>query len=206
MANLVFRLSTKVDKISGKAEILARFYHGKKNIFRGKTSIYVLPEYWDAEKQTVKVPNSRFNAGGIASYEDIRMIKDLSEIKADLESLSKEVLEAFLADGGGKVEHPIDWLDSFLQERMMEREKAKRKEIKKKKEKAEADANPKTTKRGSVSRQEQFFDTFRYFISIQKVSVSRIRQYHVIERALTRFAIYNRQEVSFETFSADLIR
>lgn len=201
MANLVYRLSTKVDKISGKAEILSRFYHGKKNIFRGKTGIYVLPEYWDAEKQTVKVPNSRFN-----SPEKEQMIKDLSEIKADLESLSKEVLEAFLEDGGGKVEHPIDWLDSFLNERIMRKEKAKKNEVQTRKEGVREDTNPRTTKRESNSRQEHFFATFRYFISIQKVSVSRIRQYHVIERALTRFGIYNRQEVSFETFSSDLIR
>ena len=60
MANIVYKLSTKEDKITGKREIHVRFYHGKFDV-RAKTNLYVQPEYWDAEKQTVKIPNTRSN-------------------------------------------------------------------------------------------------------------------------------------------------
>lgn len=54
--------------------------------------------------------------------------------------------------------------------------------------------------------QKEFFDTFEHFVSIQKISISRIRHYNVIIRALKRFAIYSAQEVSFTTLSSDLLR
>lgn len=199
MANIKYRLSSKADKISGKVEILARFYHGKKNIFRGKTCIFVLPEYWDDEKQTVKVPNSRFN-----TPEKTRLIKELSEIKADMESMTHEILDAFLMEGGGKVVLPIDWLESFFQNRMAERKSALKKETIRKAEQEEPEL--KADRGGSSERQDAFFETFRHFISVQKVSVSMIRQYEVIARALKRFALYNNIEVSFESFSSDMLR
>lgn len=188
MANVVFKLSTKTDKISGKREIHVRFYHGKFD-FRAKTNKYILPEYWDADKQTVKIPNTRFN-----TPEKEQLIKELSQLKADLEALAKNIRETFIADGGGKVELPISWLSDFITKEISERVVGK---------------TEKESLRGEKNvelRQEYFFDIFRHFIDVQRVSVSRIRQYHVIERALTRFAIYNNQEVSFDTFTADLLR
>ncbi len=56
------------------------------------------------------------------------------------------------------------------------------------------------------NQQKEFFDTFEHFVSIQKISLSRIRHYNVIIRALKRFAIYSAQEVSFATLSSDLLR
>lgn len=191
------KLSTKVDKISGKKEIHVRFYHGKLDV-RAKTNLFILPEYWSPEKQTVKIPNTRFN-----TPEKQQLIRELSELKSGLESLAKDIRDAFIADGGGKTELPISWLSDYMDKRIKTQQKAQQKEAKQKKREVTAST---ITKRGSSNRQEAFFEAFRYFISIQKVSVSRIRQYHVIERALTRFAIYNHQEVSFETFNADLIR
>lgn len=198
MANIVFRLSTKADKITGKVEILARFYHGKKNIFRAKTNLFLQPEYWNEKLQTVKIPNTRFN-----TPEKLQLIKDLSEIKSELDSISKDVLDAFIAEGGSKVERPIGWLEDFLANRRKAQEKEKRKETKQKKVKP---TETRISKNVSNQRQESFFETFDYFISIQKVSVSRIRRLYVVKRALLRYALYNREEVSFETFSGDLIR
>ena len=88
MANIVYKLSTKEDKITGKREIHVRFYHGKFDV-RAKTNLYVQPEYWDAAKQTVKIPNTRSN-----TPEKQQLIIQLSTLKADLESLSNDNNEA----------------------------------------------------------------------------------------------------------------
>lgn len=195
MANLNYRLSSKIDKISGKAEILARFWHGKNNIFRAKTNMFVLPKYWDEKKQTIIIPSTRFN-----TPEKQQLILELSEMKADLESMSKNILDAFIADGGGKVDLPSDWLSSLFQERHANKIKKQRKTS------GTSDKQEPKDRRSKKRKQDSFFEAFSYFISIQKVSVSRIRQYHVIERALTRFSIYNKREVSFSAFTVDLIR
>ena len=187
MANIVYKLSTKEDKITGKREIHVRFYHGKFDV-RAKTNLYVQPEYWDAEKQTVKIPNTRSN-----TPEKQQLIMQLSTLKANLEALSKDIREAFIADGGGKRVLSVDWLTDFIINRTFGPEATAAQE---EEEKEEEKNNP----------QKEFFDTFEHFVSIQKISISRIRHYNVIIRALKRFAIYSAQEVSFATLSSDMLR
>ena len=184
MANIVYKLSTKEDKITGKREIHVRFYHGRFDV-RAKTNLYVQSEYWDVDKQTVKIPNTRSN-----TPEKQQLIIQLSTLKANLESLSNEILEAFIADGGGKKELPADWLSKFIDNRNFGPETTSVQEEDEKKH----------------DPQKEFFDTFEHFVSIQKISISRIRHYNVIIRALKRFAIYSAQEVSFATLSSDLLR
>ena len=187
MANIVYKLSTKEDKITGKREIHVRFYHGKFDV-RAKTNLYVQPEYWDAEKQTVKIPNTRSN-----TPEKQQLIMQLSTLKANLEALSKDIREAFIADGGGKRVLSVDWLTDFIINRTFGPETTAARE---EEEKEEDKNNP----------QKEFFDTFEHFVSIQKISLSRVRHYNVIIRALKRFAIYGAQEVSFATLSSDMLR
>ena len=186
MANIVYKLSTKRDKITGKHEIYVRFYHGRFDV-RAKTNLYVQPEYWDPDKQTVKIPNTRSNTS-----EKQQLIIQLSTLKANLESLSNDILEAFMADGGGKKDLPTDWLSKFINNRNFGPEAVVTQE--------EASIEEKN------DPQKEFFDTFEHFVSIQKISVSRIRHYNVIIRALKRFAIYSAQEVSFATLSSDILR
>ena len=187
MAKIVYKLSTKEKGISAKKEIHVRFYHGKFDV-RAKTNLYVQPEYWDADKQTVKIPNTRSN-----TPEKQQLIIQLSTLKADLESLSNDILEAFIADGGGKKELPADWLSKFIDNRNFGPETTT---VPEEEEKVEEKHDP----------QKEFFDTFEHFVSIQKISISRVRHYNVIIRALKRFAIYSAQEVSFATLSSDLLR
>lgn len=188
MANIVYKLSTKEDKITGKREIHVRFYHGKFDV-RAKTNLYVQPEYWDAAKQTVKIPNTRSN-----TPEKQQLIMKLSALKADLESLSNDIREAYIADGGGKRDLPTEWLSDFIASRILAQERIV------------AQMEEEETVEEKDDSQKEFFDTFEHFVSIQKISISRIRHYNVIIRALKRFAIYSAQEVSFATLSSDMLR
>ena len=97
-----------------------------------------------------------------------------------------------MADGGGKKDLPTDWLSKFIDNRNFGPEAVVTLE--------EASIEEKN------DPQKEFFDTFEHFVSIQKISVSRIRHYNVIIRALKRFAIYSAQEVSFATLSSDMLR
>ena len=188
MANIVYKLSTKEDKITGKREIHVRFYHGKFDV-RAKTNLYVQPEYWDAAKQTVKIPNTRSH-----TPEKQQLIMKLSALKADLESLSNDIREAYIADGGGKRDLPTEWLSDFIASRILAQERIV------------AQMEEEETAEEKDDSQKEFFDTFEHFVSIQKISISRIRHYNVIIRALKRFAIYSAQEVSFATLSSDMLR
>ena len=161
MAKIVYKLSTREKGISAKKEIHVRFYHGKFDV-RAKTNLYVQPEYWDAEKQTVKIPNPRSN-----TPEKQQLIIQLSTLKADLEALSNDILEAFIADGGGKKDLPSDWLSKFIDNRNFGPDTVP---VQEEDVPAEEKHDP----------QKEFFDTFEHFVSIQKISISRIRHYNVI--------------------------
>ena len=61
MANVVYKLSAKVDKVTRKSEIHIRFYAGRGLDYRAKTNLYVQKEYWNEKAGAVKIPTTRFN-------------------------------------------------------------------------------------------------------------------------------------------------
>jgi len=186
MANIIYRLSAKIDKISGKSEILVRFFAGRGFDYRGGTNLFVQKEYWDKKKGKIRIPTTRSN-----TIEKRALINSLAELDTELANLALEIREAFMFAGDEKTSS--DWLSNYLQARKAQMIEA-RKEKESKPVKDEEDGT------------EQFFQTFEHFVSIQKISLSRIRHYNVIIRALKRFAIYNTQEVSFKTLSPDMLR
>lgn len=91
MANVVYKLSAKVDKVTGKSEIHVRFYVGRGLDYRAKTNLYVQKEYWNEKAGTVKIPTRRSN-----TLEKQELIKRLSERSTDLATLSKDIREHLL--------------------------------------------------------------------------------------------------------------
>lgn len=187
MANIIYRLSSKVDKISNKSEILVRFFAGRGFDYRAKTNLYILKEYWDDTKGKVKIPTTRSN-----TLEKQSLIKSLSNLDAELAFLSKDIRDAFFAAGDEK--HSPDWLSSYLHTRAFEKAESHKKETAK-------DLEPE-----KEDKMESFFNTFEYFVSIQKLSVYRIRHYKVIIRALKRFAIFNAEDLNFDSLTSDTLR
>ena len=108
MATLNYRLSAKADKITGRCEVLATFYHG--NFYqRAKTNIFVLSEYWDDKKQRNISPRFR-----IMTEENKALAKELSDGNAKLEELANFIRNSFIEAGAGKVELPGKWLADLV--------------------------------------------------------------------------------------------
>lgn len=190
MATIEYSLSSKKDKTTGKQEILVRFFHGRFNQ-RGKTNLYGHSDDWDQDRQRFVIPKVR-----MMTEEKRKEIQELQNLNSELDAISRYLLDAFVAAGSGKVPLPNKWVADKLLERTVESLDIPTVEDAKEDESAEEKNNP----------QKEFFDTFEHFVSIQKISISRIRHYNVIIRALKRFAIYSAQEVSFATLSSDLLR
>lgn len=123
-------------------------------------------------------------------------IQELQNLNSELDAISRYLLDAFVAAGSGMVPLPNKWVADKLLERTVESLDLPTVEDAKEDESAEE----------KNDLQKEFFDAFEHFVSIQKISISRIRHYNVIIRALKRFAIYSAQEVSFATLSSDLLR
>lgn len=190
MATIEYSLSSKKDKTTGKQEILVRFFHGRFNQ-RGKTNLYGHSDDWDQDRQRFVIPKVR-----MMTEEKRKEIQELQNLNSELDAISRFLLDAFVAAGSGKVPLPNKWVADKLLDRTIEELDIPAAE--------ENDEDvPEEEKR---NLQKEFFDTFEHFVSIQKISISRIRHYNVIIRALKRFAIYSAQEVSFTTLSSDLLR
>ena len=65
MAQIEIRLSQKVNKLTGKAEILLRLHQGKKYDLYAKTGIFILPRYFEYNEleELFKVPDTNTSLG-----------------------------------------------------------------------------------------------------------------------------------------------
>ena len=69
MAQIELRISSKIQKVTGKSEIMIRFFQGTSFDLYAKSEVYVSPEYFEyyinrekTEKAGVKVPGNTITA------------------------------------------------------------------------------------------------------------------------------------------------
>ena len=155
MATIVYTLSSKKDKPTGKQEILMRFFHGRLNQ-RAKTNLFTSAEYWDEKGQCNRIPKIRF-----MSEEKAALVKSLQQVNKDLEDISTFIQEEFIKAGAGKVELADKWLSTKLLDRIK---------------------IPKGERKGSVDNTT--ISTLAHFIKVHDISESQKRQYKVLWRAL----------------------
>ncbi len=96
MAKINYSLSTKVDKVTGKAEVYIRFIGGRGLVFRGKTGLMANPK--------------RFNDGLIIIPRiETQEQKDLVKLQKRLSELSNYIIDAFT--NADKTTIQGDWLE-----------------------------------------------------------------------------------------------
>ena len=108
MATIKFRLSTKADKTTGQCEVLARFFHGRMDLY-GKTNIFVDPERWNPKTERVTVPKFR-----VMSPENQRIQTELANTNTRLDLVKEYITNQFNEAGAGKVQLPNTWLADIL--------------------------------------------------------------------------------------------
>ncbi len=108
MATIKFSLSKKVESISGKTEVLVRFFHGKIDQ-RAKTNIFVIPSYWKADKECNMIPRLR-----VMDKDSKQLLSDLNGQNTQLSDLKERIQESFMKYGAGKMTLPSGWLQSII--------------------------------------------------------------------------------------------
>lgn len=179
MATIVYSLSTKRGKISGRHEILMRFFHGRINQ-RAKTNIFTFEEYWDAKRQCNIIPKFR-----VASPDKLELVQQLQQQNKELEDISTFIQNAFIKDGAGKVPLPDKWLSSKLLERL---------EV------------PAPESEDLLSKPKPTIDLLEQFIKVHHISPTQQRQYKVLRRALQRFSLYTGTSIELDDLTSDTLR
>lgn len=109
MATTKFRLSSKTDKVTGKAEVLVRFYHGRIIDQYTRTNIFVPADAWNDKAERLTIPKPR-----VMTAEAKATISELAALNAELEALKMHIEESFLGAGAGKVAFADTWLEDLV--------------------------------------------------------------------------------------------
>lgn len=179
MATIYLRLSTKSDKATSQHEILIRFKHGAF-AQRAKTNIFIQPEYWNEDGQSITIPQWR-----LMTDERKRLIEELTEKSNKLNELTNHIQTSFQETDKNNVGK--DWLKNTINDYNFPKEEEQNQQ---------------------EEPQESFFDVYENYIDTHKFSDHRRRQNRVIWRTLKRFELYKykKHPFTFETITADVLR
>lgn len=176
MASIYLRLSSKTDKATSQHEILIRFKHGAF-AQRAKTNIFVHPDYWSDEQQTIVIPNWRLLT------DEKKQIKEELQHKTDrLNQIVSLVQSSFQAADKNNIAK--DWLKSLINGFNF----------------------PEATATNEEQPQHSFFDEWNFYIDTHKFSDHRRRQNRVIWRTLKRFELFKGLSFTFDNITADTLR
>lgn len=177
MATITLSLSRKSDKATRNNEVLIEFWHGRAIHQRAKTNLYVHPDYWNSEQQTIVIPNWR-----LLTKEKKQIKDDLIQKKTRLNEICELVQNSFQSVDKSNIAK--DWLKSLIY-----------------------DFNfPKEVVEDSIADKESFFDAFEKYVTICKFSDGRKRKMRCVIRTLQRFELYTGIELEFDTITDDTLR
>ena len=180
MATLLYRVSSKVDKVTGQSEVLVRFFHGDLDQ-RAKTNIFIKPEHWDKKAQRIIVPKIR-----VMSEENKKLVETLSHQNISLNELREYIHQSFINAGGGKVKFTDTWLCDIVNEYNF--------------------PTPVVEEAQEEEPSDEFFKVFKHFIDTRRASESRIKHLMVDWRALKRFSIYRGEDITFDNLTSETLR
>ena len=95
--------------MTGKSQVLVRFYHGRIIDQNAKTNIFVKSGSWNPKTQRVVIPRAR-----LLTDEVKREQMELGDINCKLDAVEKHIKDAFIQDGAGLVAFPDTWLVDLL--------------------------------------------------------------------------------------------
>ena len=101
MATITLSLSTKINKVSKKSEILIRFVGSREHIFRCKSRLFISPSRWNKTDQKINIPR-------IATPEQIALIK----IQSQLDNLKNVIIESYSSIDKKMIDK--SWLDILI--------------------------------------------------------------------------------------------
>ncbi len=185
MASIYLRLSGKTDKATSQHEVLIRFKHGAF-AQRAKTNVFVHPDHWSDEQQTIVIPNWRLLTA------EKKQIKDELQRKTDrLNQIVSLVQSSFQA--ADKSNLAKDWLKSLIDGFNFPQ--------------AATTSDEAQPQRSNKS----FFDWFELFLKTKDYPESSTKSFRVLERALGRYQGFVRAKrnksftLDIDTITKDII-
>ena len=185
MAQIELRISSKIQKVTGRSEIMIRFFQGNSFDLYAKSEIFVNPEYFEyyinrekTEKTGVKVAGNIITASVEKAKEKgyalrksgtivFRQRLETQEVKFHrqqverLEKLKSHILDSF--ESADKAKLSSDWLKEVV------------------------DQFNHPEKYSVVSESKSFYDLIEMYINRRQLAPSHYKDFYVLSRAISRF-------------------
>lgn len=186
MATIELRLSAKVQRETGRHEVLIRFQEGKRFCLYAKSGIFISPDYFEyyidrgkTEANNVRVPSKLITATkkkaeskgyvllnrGIICVSNHRVetpeVKWHKQQATQIEQLSKKIAESYEKKRGHVENIKDDWLKNIV----------------------ESFHNPEVCQ----NKERTIYELAEAYIKRKELSESHARVYHVLIRAMSRY-------------------
>ncbi len=171
-------LATKVNPISGKSEILLRLRHGRNIALRAKTHLFISPSYFVTQRNGRDAPGEIVVKSRISSPEVIQA----KEVRNKIEEMCRLFEERI------SIEKPENLTRDWLQQQV--------------------DLyvyGDNSSKETVPVKSKSFFDHFDDYLAVSQFSESRRKHFLVLYRALQRYGLYRKYEISFDSFNPAII-
>lgn len=171
-------LTTKVNPISGKSEILLRLRHGRKITLRAKTHLFISPNYFVTQRNGRDAPGEIVVKSRFSSPEVIQT----KEVRNKIEEMCRLFEERLSIEKPENITQ--DWLQQQVDQYVY---------------------GDNSSKEAVTIKSKSFFNHFDDYLAVSQFSESRRKHFLVLYRALQRYVLYRDYEISFESFTPAII-
>ena len=178
MPNVLKILSKKVNPLSGKSEIILSIRYGRDMVLRAKTHLFIQPKYFELQKEGHVVLGEIVVKSKIASPEVIQA----KEVRNKIEEMCRLFEERISIEKPENINR--DWLQQQVDQYVF------------------GDNSPKNV---VAVKLKSFFDHFDDYLVASQFSESRRKHFLVLYRALQRYGLYRKYEISFDTFAPAIV-
>ena len=178
MAHISKLLSPKVNPVLGKSEIILRLRYGRGITCRAKSHLFIPQKYFVKQREGYDVPGEIVVKSRISSPEVIQAKEVRNKIEEMCRLFEDRIYE----------EKPENITQNWLQKQVDLY--------------VYGDISSKET---VAVKPKSFFDHFDDYLAVSQFSESRRKHFLVLYRALQRYGLYRKYEISFDTFAPAIV-
>lgn len=186
MSSLTKKLSSKVDKTTGRQEVILRFRSGRDFQYYAKTHIFILAKYFNTTTNDMSVKSRIMTP---------EMQEALSQ-KKQLDELSLIINSTFNSSDPQSLDK--DWMQATVDHFMFPQQAAKSVPVKNTTKQAKSETGEQAQSKDS----SQFFNNFTAFLEASHFGVARQRHYMVLMNTLRRFEKVRKIYLDYDTITS----
>ncbi|PKP40784.1 MAG: integrase [Bacteroidetes bacterium HGW-Bacteroidetes-10] len=171
-------LAKKVNPVSGKSEVLLRLRHGHNIALRAKTHLFISPKFFVGQRDGQDAPGEIVVKSRIPTPEIIQA----KEVRNKIDDMCRLIEDLICSEKPNNI--TLDWLQNQVDRFIY------------------GDSSSNVAEAPKV---KSFFNHFDDYLALSQFSESRRKHFLVLYRALQRYSLFKKFEITFETFNSIIL-